>query len=134
MLLRFLLKRTRAKRFTAQAAHVAEMHFGESGLDLGEQQLGQFISLDLDLDIFMAGIGYVKQTLAAISTDPGMYKPLLGTRHYHAYKGLQMWRSMREIQTLTRRSSLDCKLLATPQNLPRLFRGKVAKLTLVDIS
>lgn len=58
-------------RFTAQAAHVAEIHLGESGLDYGEQQLGQILSIDLDLDTFVVGVGYAKQTLAVLSKDPG---------------------------------------------------------------
>lgn len=58
-------------RFLAQAAHVAEMHIGESGLDFGEQHLGQMMSVDFDLDTFIAGVGYTKQTLALVINDPG---------------------------------------------------------------
>lgn len=58
-------------RFLAQAAHVAEIHLGESGLDLGEQYLGQTMSIDLDLDTFIAGVGYTKQALALVVNDPG---------------------------------------------------------------
>jgi dynactin 1 len=59
-------------RYMAQAAHVAELHFGESDLDLVEQSLGQMISLDLDLDTFVVGVGYTKQALALVINDPGM--------------------------------------------------------------
>lgn len=58
-------------RFTAQAAHIAEQHLGESGRDIGEQHLGQLWSIDLDLDTFVAGIGYAKQAFAVLSKDPG---------------------------------------------------------------
>lgn len=58
-------------RFMAQAAHVAELHIGESGLDLGEQHLGQTTSIDYDLDTFIAGVGYAKQALALAINDPG---------------------------------------------------------------
>lgn len=59
------------ERFTAQAAHVAESHLGESGLDYGEQQLGLLLGLDLDLDTFVAGVGYAKQTLALLVREAG---------------------------------------------------------------
>lgn len=53
-------------RFIAQAGHLAEVNLGESGLDLGEMQLGQALSLDVDFDTFIAGIGYSKQTVAVM--------------------------------------------------------------------
>jgi len=59
-------------RFIAQAAHVAEMHLGESGLDFGEMQLGQAVTLDYDLDTFMVGIGFSKQCIALLIRDVGM--------------------------------------------------------------
>lgn len=58
-------------RFIAQAAHIAEVHLGESGLDFGELQLGQATTLDLDIDTFVAGIGYTKQSVVTLSQDSG---------------------------------------------------------------
>ena len=58
-------------RFLAQAAHIAELHIGESGIDLGEQHLGQTMSVDYDLDTFIAGVGHAKQALARAMNDPG---------------------------------------------------------------
>lgn len=58
-------------RFLAQAAHIAELHIGESGIDLGEQHLGQIMSVDYDLDTFIAGVGHAKQALALAMNDPG---------------------------------------------------------------
>jgi dynactin 1 len=58
-------------RFLAQAAHIAELHIGESGIDLGEQHLGQTMSVDYDLDTFIAGVGHAKQALALAINDPG---------------------------------------------------------------
>lgn len=59
--------------FTAQAAHLAELHLGETDLDVGEQQFGQAISLESDLDLFLAGVQHVKQVLLALSEDPGAF-------------------------------------------------------------
>lgn len=71
---------TSLHRFIAQAAHLAEMHLGESGLDFGEQQWGVAVSLDLDFDTLVAGIGFTKQTLATLAKDPGApCRPLPGT-------------------------------------------------------
>ena len=64
------------ERFTAQAAHVAESYLGESGLDFGEQQLGLVMSIDLELDTLVAGVGYAKQALALLSQDKGISQPL----------------------------------------------------------
>jgi dynactin 1 len=56
------------------------MHLGESGLDFGEQQWGVAVSLDLDFDTLVAGIGFTKQTLATLAKDPGApCRPLPGT-------------------------------------------------------
>jgi len=59
------------QRFIAQAAHLAEVNLGESGLDLGELQQGQALTIDYDLDTFLAGVGYTKQLLAIMSKDTG---------------------------------------------------------------
>ena len=64
------------ERFIAQAAHVAENYLGESGLDLGEQQLGTVAGVDLELDTVIAGVGYTKQALALLSQDKGAYFPV----------------------------------------------------------
>ena len=53
--------------FIAQAAHLAERSFGESDLDYPEQQVGLLTTLDLDLDTFLAGVGFAKQTLATLA-------------------------------------------------------------------
>ena len=57
-------------RFFAQAAFVAETHLGESDLDFGEQQYGQLLSMNLDLDTFVVGIGFAKQSTAVVCNDP----------------------------------------------------------------
>lgn len=58
-------------RFIAQAGHMAEVNLGESGLDSGEMQLGQAQTVDLDLDTFISGVGYTKQSLAVLCKEPG---------------------------------------------------------------
>lgn len=52
---------------------MAEVNLGESGLDLGELQLGQVHTIDLDLDTFVAGVGYAKQCVAVILKEPGVF-------------------------------------------------------------
>lgn len=52
---------------------MAEVNLGESGLDLGEMQLGQAHTIDLDLDTFVAGVGYTKQSIAVITKEPGAW-------------------------------------------------------------
>lgn len=65
------------ERYTAQGAHIAESQLGESGLDFGEQQLGQVLGVEFDIDIFLAGVGYTKQTLAVMTKDSGEALTLL---------------------------------------------------------
>jgi hypothetical protein len=40
-------------------------------LDIGEQQLGHILTIDLSLDTLAAGIGFTKQTVAALIKEPG---------------------------------------------------------------
>ena len=61
------------RRFIAQAAHLAETHLGESGLDYGEQQHGIAAWLDLDFDVIIAGVGFTKQALVTLAKDPGAH-------------------------------------------------------------
>ena len=63
-------------RLTAQVAHIAEVHFGESGLDLGEQQLGYILSLDSNVDSFLAGVSLAKQTIANHLQDQSSIRTL----------------------------------------------------------
>jgi hypothetical protein len=44
---------------------------GDSDLDIGEQQLGQILTVDLSLDTLAAGIGFTKQTVATLSKELG---------------------------------------------------------------
>jgi dynactin 1 len=61
-------------RFIAQAAHLAEIHLGDSDLDIGEQQLGHILTIDLTLDTLAAGIGFTKQTIATLSKESGQFE------------------------------------------------------------
>lgn len=61
----------------ALAAHVAETHLGESGLDEGEQQLGHALFTDLDTDTFLTGVLLAKQTIADLALDQGTSHLLL---------------------------------------------------------
>lgn len=71
-------------RFLAQAAHIAELHIGETGIDLGEQHLGHIMSIDYDLDTLIAGVGHAKQALALAINDPGTFRLPLGVSREEA--------------------------------------------------
>jgi len=64
---------SRRYRFIAQAEHLAETHLQglDPTLDLAERELASVTTLDLDFDTIAAASGFVKQTIAAISRDPG---------------------------------------------------------------
>lgn len=67
---------------------MAETHLEESLLDLAERELAHIAALELDFDTIAASVGFTKQTLATILTDPGKlpYSILL-----------RVWRSLIQI-------------------------------------
>lgn len=60
-------------RLIAQSEHLAETHLSDldPALDLAEREVSCISILDLDFDTIAAAAGFTKQTIAAISRDPG---------------------------------------------------------------
>lgn len=59
-------------RIQAQLEHYAETYFNGIAHDLGERQLGHASSLDYDLEIFSASLGWIKTAVQATLKDQGM--------------------------------------------------------------
>lgn len=55
----------------AQFDHLAETYFNAFDHDLGERELGDALSFDMDLDMFAASIGLTKTSVAAVIADQG---------------------------------------------------------------
>ncbi|MBW0486792.1 hypothetical protein O181_026507 [Austropuccinia psidii MF-1] len=57
------------ERFIPQMRHLAELYLLESEYDVAELQCGEINTLDMDLSLILACIGFSKQTIATIELD-----------------------------------------------------------------
>lgn len=66
-------------RIVAQTEHLAETVLRDLDpmIDLFERESACVSSLDLDLDTIAVAAGFAKQTVAALSREPGMFVRLL---------------------------------------------------------
>lgn len=63
-------------KIMAQFEHLAETYFAGFEYDLGERELGVVLSLDLELDMYMATIAAAKTSVADILKDDGTFPSL----------------------------------------------------------
>ena len=56
---------------TAQFAHLGSTVFDKPDLDVPEQQLALAYTIDYDLDNFAAAVGFARQSVYALTQEPG---------------------------------------------------------------